>query len=644
MTMISAITIAFISIKTCPRNTQSKVAVRLGMSDVYQHGAELRALKRSAHALLCGSGPSANLIERNEARFFEETTDVWASNQFFVHAHLTPRFHHTEFKRSSLDFWHAHLQDQAIRFRETTFLLDDSNLDALSFLRSRSARIFVYAARNVEWKARDGCTEADGYYAPLHCGRIVKSCSASMSLILHLLVLMRYTSLYVVGIDLVSPDHFWTNNSAYPRAIANFYPQVNFNKGVVPTVITRASGVHPTQLRGFSAYLVGFLAFNNLTCVNLSPLSRSALRLPYVHIRHLVQSCLRRGHTVTDTVLSSNAPKRRSSNSSIAMATPQYTFSCPSARGVVRLKSTACPCCLPDPTGTGADTKRGVVYTISTGERGAIDIRGRRGDPLNEIESETYRRIMLEQFDYIWFCDSPMCQLLCGQHRFGPSGMSLWRLVHIDESAVPFLQGLHDQLGDAHLLSRSVKIMPHLCPVLNAYRSWVYVDGNVMISRPVSDLFRGGHDVLAWTYSSPKERAWLRNYFGARLNSSGRTHVMHQYDVQLKRYMHAYGEMPFSTVVYGKIVIRLNNNRTQAFNRCWWNEFTRGVPRDQVGLYYCLLDAQRSSHLTYSLVNTRLNKKDPPFTDPLFLRFFIHLAHRLRARAMMSKLKSTLYP
>lgn len=273
----------------CPATTRSKTAARLGVHDVFVNVDVLRGRSRVSAALLCGSGPSANLIDESNARFFESVTDVWSTNQFFVHRHLTPRFHHAEFKKGTLDFWRENYRESA-RFRETTFILDDSYTEAILFLLKHDAHVFAYRNRMVEWRSRKSCTPADGYFLPSPCKRLRKACSASTTLVLNLLGLVGYESVYFVGIDLATPKHFWTENPQYPPALSRYQPMVNF-RGIVNYSDVLASGVHPTRHREVHKFIEGFVAYNGIRGFNLSPISADLLALPRVSIPDIVSRC-----------------------------------------------------------------------------------------------------------------------------------------------------------------------------------------------------------------------------------------------------------------------------------------------------------------------------------------------------------------
>mmetsp|Transcript_7221 Transcript_7221/g.19647 ORF Transcript_7221/g.19647 Transcript_7221/m.19647 type:complete len:369 (+) Transcript_7221:52-1158(+) len=288
--LLAAVALAFTSAApTCSKKLRSKTGARLGLHDVFRDMNLLREHKRTNSALLCGSGPSANLAGPAAARFFERTTDVWATNQFIVHRDLTPRFHHAEFKPSSLEFWRKNFRN-APRYKDTVFIVDDFNPAALIFLMKQKVSLFSYSKGMVAWHSRISCKESDGEHTPRPCAPLRKACSASTTLVMSLMTVLGYNSIYFVGVDLVTPDHFWTGNQDYSASVSSYLPPVNFN-GDVPHEATQAAGVHPTQQRGVPAYLRGYIRFNHIKAVNLSPLSASALGLPHVPLDELFSVC-----------------------------------------------------------------------------------------------------------------------------------------------------------------------------------------------------------------------------------------------------------------------------------------------------------------------------------------------------------------
>ena len=74
------------------------------------------ARKRHSAALLVGNGPSANLVTAENAQAVQQHFDVWATNMFFPHHHLTPDFHHVEIKGFAEHFWYDQF-DEHVRKR-----------------------------------------------------------------------------------------------------------------------------------------------------------------------------------------------------------------------------------------------------------------------------------------------------------------------------------------------------------------------------------------------------------------------------------------------------------------------------------------------------------------------------------------------
>ncbi|KAJ1638540.1 hypothetical protein T492DRAFT_207142 [Pavlovales sp. CCMP2436] len=137
----------------------------------------------------------------------------------------------------------------------------------------------------VSWRAKTSCVAADGRFAPSHCSRMTKACTASTTLVLYLIVLLGYDTVFIVGVDLIRPSHFWTHNLAYPPAIRNFAPTVS------TPVRYNAMSMHSTRARNVHVFVGAFLNFNNMTAVNLSPISAELLQLPHVPVKQLVDRC-----------------------------------------------------------------------------------------------------------------------------------------------------------------------------------------------------------------------------------------------------------------------------------------------------------------------------------------------------------------
>jgi len=278
-----------VTLHVCAPRTRSERAAKLGLSDLYAMPTGMPGARGHDHALLCGSGPSAGLVDSDAAASLHTHTDVWASNQFFVHDALTPRFYHAEFKPHTLSFWRRHFT--SARFVNTTFIVDDSHEEVLTYLKSMVPKLVVYRSNYVEWRAKQRCREVDGLYIPRQCSRLRKSCTASTTLILHLMALFEYRTVYIIGVDLAQPGHFWTNQSKYSPAIASYQPQVT-------TRVAYGPDVHSTHARGVHIFIQSFLAFNRIGAINLSPASARIMpRIPPMTVESLVATLRRAAPT-----------------------------------------------------------------------------------------------------------------------------------------------------------------------------------------------------------------------------------------------------------------------------------------------------------------------------------------------------------
>mmetsp|Transcript_4199 Transcript_4199/g.11863 ORF Transcript_4199/g.11863 Transcript_4199/m.11863 type:complete len:119 (+) Transcript_4199:2-358(+) len=101
----------------------------------------------------------------------------------------------------------------------------------------------------------------------------------------------------------------------------------------------------------------------------------------------------------------------------------------------------------------------------------------------------------------------------------------------------------------------------------------------------------------------------------------------------MARYAAEVGWSNLLTVVYGKALVRRNNERTRQLGECWWSEFTRGMPRDQVSLHYCLLASHQSAGLDFRFLNGPGNMNtSAPFKHKRFREAFAHLGQTWQTR------------
>lgn len=275
--------------------------------------AKFRARRRHSSALLMGNGPSANVVTAAQARIIERTWDVWATNAFFVHAALTPDFHHVEIKGYTEPFWLANF-DAAVRaryrahgtllwgFEETKFVAvrprpNDCRLTALPKRNASAARSSGHVCgsncpRCLRRVLRHTRLSSYTYYdlafgeTPIDFGRcahgpitpnvLSKRCHASIVTVLSMIIQLRYETLYILGVDLNSPLHFFDVKPKYAKL---HRPDLTREERVVLAQTAKSQSAqaktatqpqHRTA-RLMVAFLPPFLAANGLSAVNLSP-------------------------------------------------------------------------------------------------------------------------------------------------------------------------------------------------------------------------------------------------------------------------------------------------------------------------------------------------------------------------------------
>jgi len=296
-----------------------------------------------------------------------------------------------------------------------------------------------------------------------------------------------------------------------------------------------------------------------------------------------------------------------------------------------------------------------LVYTVATGSRGVMDLIL---SAENELDSPLYRQAMTADTDFVHFCDGWACPSLCEESRFSQPGKSIWRPVFLSQWDVPVLRKakMKDSFGVDHFLSRAVKLVPHRMPLLASYSTTIYIDANVAVLRPVTHLLRtwvgAGVDVATWYYQRPNHTEW-RSMTRILKNRGDRVFGRKKYEMEInrwvaqrERYAAQFGQRLINTTAYGKIVIRANNTRSAAFNDCWWREFSGGIARDQVSLYFCMLETASMTGLSYKLMrHPTHNVSTKPFHDPVFTHYFLHLGQQDAevTKEIMSNVTSGLY-
>lgn len=266
-------------------------------SDLFASLDELAKRKRRPWALFCGCGPSMNLIDESNAKYIHRYFDVWASNQFFIHKYVTPQFMHVEFKPSAVVLWSryfdAHKQHQ---YANTTVIVPTviDGAQGLRLLETRLApdNLFAYRAHDLQLQAIGGCVEADGRHVPNMCGPLIAKCSASTTIIMQLIAMLRYDAVWFLGVDLVMHDHFWNQNRMYPSELFHFKPTVTPLARRYKKVHVRAANIsaaaHATATRGVHLYISSFVAHNGMRSINMSPYSADLFPVAHGSISALV--------------------------------------------------------------------------------------------------------------------------------------------------------------------------------------------------------------------------------------------------------------------------------------------------------------------------------------------------------------------
>jgi hypothetical protein len=278
---------------------------RVPIRDYFLNYSQLRTNKRHDRALLCGSGPSARAIGPEAAKYLHSHFDVWASNQFFVHHHLIADFYHAEFKPSTFTFWDRHFLSNKTKVQQyrnygTQFLYEDRKMFfeyMRKFVNKTGVTTYGFHPRGINLIQPIACTARDGEYAP-KVFPLTKKCSASTTLLLDMIKSMGYTSIWLIGIDMKTSEHFWTGQQEYPPALANFRPEkwpmphtkytIYEGNGTDKYGNRKVVDRHPTHERGFTEYAPAFLKFNQITAVNFSPQSADLLPLLHVPLNELL--------------------------------------------------------------------------------------------------------------------------------------------------------------------------------------------------------------------------------------------------------------------------------------------------------------------------------------------------------------------
>ena len=164
----------------------------------------------------------------------------------------------------------------------------------LSLLETRLApdNLFAYRAHDLQLQAIGGCVEADGRHVPNMCGPLIAKCSASTTIIMQLIAMLRYDAVWFLGVDLVMHDHFWNQHRMYPSELFHFKPTVTplapRYKKVHMGAANISAAAHATATRGVHLYISSFVAHNGMRSINMSPYSADLFPVAHGSISALV--------------------------------------------------------------------------------------------------------------------------------------------------------------------------------------------------------------------------------------------------------------------------------------------------------------------------------------------------------------------
>ena len=220
---------------------------------------------RNRVALLAGTGPSAGAVDTSAAEWLEENMDVWALNQFFLHPALSARFYNLEMRSlgdaSNDEYWRRFFVGQKrLRYEQTLFLARTQHAPAVRrvlcaatpapkglvtyHVTVRNAG-FRHACRNYEASEADVATPS---------GIASEHCSSSITRVLSLMAACAYSHIALVGVDLLTPRHFYTDNAALlttsPPAFESAAADYARGHG--------GGALHMAGVRGIDGFLEGF--------------------------------------------------------------------------------------------------------------------------------------------------------------------------------------------------------------------------------------------------------------------------------------------------------------------------------------------------------------------------------------------------
>jgi hypothetical protein len=264
--------------------------------DVWANFDQLLSHKRSSSAVLLGSAPSLSKIKDATWQTISANSDTWTMNNAIIFASVVPiRFAHIEMNKlwaykSAERNW---IEDCNAKGRKTS--LEQLSGTALITNRLHDCRVHRDDGDRMECTMKPGMEEivhhpskneivgtlarfgrmftyerAQRWYPESDqkawCkmnstamrwpreGELLRSCGASLTLVLDLLFHMQYERVYFLGFEMTSQEHFWQRD---PR-----FQHLNWHKDLL--TLEKKNETHKTAIEAVDKYVVDFGHFNNV--------------------------------------------------------------------------------------------------------------------------------------------------------------------------------------------------------------------------------------------------------------------------------------------------------------------------------------------------------------------------------------------
>jgi hypothetical protein len=291
--------------------------------DVWANFDQLLSHKRSSSAVLLGSAPSLSKIKDATWQTISANADTWTINNAIIFASVVPiRFAHIEMNKlwaykSAERNW---IEDCTAKGRKTS--LEQLSGTALITNRLHDCRVHRDDGDRMECTMKPGMEEivhhpskneivgtlarfgrmftyerAQRWYPESDqkawCkmnstamrwpreGELLRSCGASLTLVLDLLFHMQYERVYFLGFEMTSQEHFWQRD---PR-----FQHLNWHKDLL--TLEKKNETHKTAIEAVDKYVVDFGHFNNVDYFSCDRRSLFVKRgMPYLDENGLVAS------------------------------------------------------------------------------------------------------------------------------------------------------------------------------------------------------------------------------------------------------------------------------------------------------------------------------------------------------------------